>query len=189
MSKHFFSPLIRALDRLQDPIPALPGPTACNLAPHSCAACKKCWRRCKPRCSRAKLRATSQTRCESLARPCPYLLPANLLSYPGLGCPAPNPEPQRLDPPLHLKRVPPIRLRLLRCSERTALLTPVGGFHFGHPRSSKFSSNKKLLLPLLLALLLVFFPAGTELPPTGLPATSQPTVSHSCLAGRCFNLP
>lgn len=64
VSKHFSFPLISALEHLLDPIPALPGPTACNLAPHSCAACKKCWRRCKPRCNRARLRASSQTRCE-----------------------------------------------------------------------------------------------------------------------------
>ncbi|CAO2583364.1 Septin1 [Lemmus lemmus] len=62
VSKHISFPLISYLD----PIPVLPGPTACNLAPHSCAACKKCWRRCKLRCSRARLRASSQTRCEIL---------------------------------------------------------------------------------------------------------------------------
>lgn len=62
VSKHISFPLSSSLD----PIPALPGPTACNLAPHSCAACKKCWRRCKLRCSRTRLRASSQILCEIL---------------------------------------------------------------------------------------------------------------------------
>lgn len=103
VSKHFSFPLISALERLLDPIPALPGPTACNLAPHSCAACKKCWRRCKPRCSRARLRASNQMRCEILTAACPSVCsPLICCPLPAPDCLASNPETQRVGPPLHL---------------------------------------------------------------------------------------
>uniref|UniRef100_A0A8D1S7I4 Septin-1 n=1 Tax=Sus scrofa TaxID=9823 RepID=A0A8D1S7I4_PIG len=56
---------------LRSPSLASPGATACNLAPHSCAACRRCWRRCRPRCSRARRRASSRTPSEA---PVPALL-------------------------------------------------------------------------------------------------------------------
>lgn len=73
VSKHLASPATKALNPLRSPSLAWPGPTACNLAPHSCAACKRCWRRCRPRCSRARLRASSRTLSEVLAGALLYL--------------------------------------------------------------------------------------------------------------------
>lgn len=103
VSKHCSFPPISVLDCHLVPIPALPGPTACYLVPHSCAACKKCWRRCKPRCNRTKPRASNQMCCEILTAAYPSIC-APLLCYPipALDCPAPNPEIQRIGPPLHL---------------------------------------------------------------------------------------
>ena len=68
VSKHLAFPQIKAPNPLRSPFLALPSPTACNLAPHSCAACKRCWRRCRPRCGRARLRASSRTLSETPAR-------------------------------------------------------------------------------------------------------------------------
>lgn len=100
VSKYFSFPLINALERFLDPISVLPGSTACNLAPHSCAACKKCWRRCKPRCSRARLRASNQMRCEILNTAYPRLCsPLIGCPIPALDSPAPNPGIQRVDRP------------------------------------------------------------------------------------------
>lgn len=107
VSKHFSFPLINALERFLDPILALPGSTACNLAPHSCAACKKCWRRCKPRCSRARLRASNQMCCDipqyRLSSP---LLTANRLSHPRAGQPSAQSGDPEGRPALALKPDP-----------------------------------------------------------------------------------
>uniref|UniRef100_A0A8C4LZW7 Septin-1 n=1 Tax=Equus asinus asinus TaxID=83772 RepID=A0A8C4LZW7_EQUAS len=73
VSKHLASPATKAPNPPRSPSLAWPGPTACNLAPHSCAACKRCWRRCRPRCSRARLRASSRTLSEVLAGALLYL--------------------------------------------------------------------------------------------------------------------
>ncbi|XP_032957332.1 septin-1 isoform X2 [Rhinolophus ferrumequinum] len=63
----------------QSPLKSLPGlarPHRRNHAPHSCAACKRCWRRCRRKCSRARLRASSRTRSEALAGALLHLGPA-----------------------------------------------------------------------------------------------------------------
>lgn len=122
VSKHISFPLISSLD----PIPASPGPIACNLASHSCAACKKCWRRCKLRCSRARPRASSQTHCETLTAAC--LLTANLRSHPCSKLPSVQSGDPEGRPALVFETGPsnpevcsPTQIYLPCCSERTAL--------------------------------------------------------------------
>lgn len=192
MSKHFSFPLISALERLLDPILALPGPTACNLAPHSCAACKKCWRRCKPRCSRARFRASNQMLSENLTAAYPSVC------SPLICCPIPSrlPSAQSGDPEgrpaLALKLVPsnpegPPNSAFRTVLRRTALQTAAGGFHLDFPVPPSSPSNKICSPPPPAAGL--FFPVGMELPAGGLLATSRSTVSHSFLSGRCFSLP
>lgn len=72
VSKHLSPPPSKARSPLCSSSLASPGPTT-NLAPHSCAACKRCWRRCRPRCNRARFRASSQTLSEVPAGALLYL--------------------------------------------------------------------------------------------------------------------
>lgn len=125
VSKHLASPPPKASDPLQGPSLASPGFTANNLAPHSCAACKRCWRRCRPRCSRIRLRASSRMLSEARTRACLNSAPPSVRcwSNPGaLDFPASNPGASAggSRPPLALALCRLLRLNVQPVSEFVA---------------------------------------------------------------------